>query len=185
MKHMQKGMTIVGVIVAGVILSSSMNVLVDYQNALSRIRFQQQHVALGNLLASEGVELARGVRDVKFAAANRSNASTTWDSGLVNGVYAHDYNLNLEDGFSTTTSCSDTTPVHELCRLRRDSVTGFYSHSGDLDEELEVYRFIEVADTTSPSDADQKVIISTVTLRSRGGKQSQYKAATILYNTDL
>ena len=176
-------MTIIGVIIAGVILSTSMITLVDYQNALARIRFQQQHVAVGNLLASEGVELARGVRDVNFAPGNRSNASITWDRGLNNGVYAQDYTLDLTNGFTLSTGCNETN-LNDSCRLWQDPTTGLFSHTPGLSEELRIYRFIEVSDTIPP-DSTKKKVVSTVILEGRGDVRSQYKAATILYNTDL
>ncbi len=183
MKHTQKGLTLVGVIIAGVILSTSMITLVDYQNSLTRLRFQQQHVAVGNLLASEGIELARGVRDVNFTPTNRSDPATRWDSGLDNGIYAEDYTMILDIGFDTGTSCG-ASGVNVSCQLNRDLTNGFYAHSTGVSEELKVYRYIEISETPTP-DPTKKKVVSTVILQDRRNIQSEYKAATILYNTDL
>ncbi len=177
---MQKGLSLVGVMIATLILSGAMTSLVSYQVVMNQIRFDQRYVNMGSLLAAEGVELARGV-----VTENRYSGSQ-WDEGLDQGRYRVDYTLDLSDGLQSvnTTTCSvNPDELNDSCRLKRNSSNQIYSHTGTdtEDEAVEIYRFVEVIDG---SEDNEKRVVSTVVIRNRRtDKKAVYKAAVILYST--
>ena len=193
--HMRKGLSLIGVVVATAIVSGAMVGFLQQQNSLQIIQFEQEYAMLGNLLASEGVELARGVRDTNFAPDNRYDGRN-WNSGLSDGGYNVDYQMKLDindtnGGFNSSHNsvkiCSDTQFTNEAddCRLMREENDNFYTLYDSLateGDEVEIYRQIKLEQDGSYIEATSRVKI--VGKRSKS-EQAIYTAKARLYKTDV
>lgn len=194
--QVRKGLSLIGVIIATAVISAAIVGFLTHQNQLQKLQFEQEYAMLGNLLASEGVELARGVRDTNFLSGNIHDGRD-WNSGLSNGGYSVDYQMNLDindtnGGFNdlndSVRSCpdGDFDSEEDDCRLMREESEDFYtlynSSATKSGDDVEMYRQIALEQKGSYIEVTSRVKI--VGKRS-GNEQAQYIAAARLYKTDV
>ena len=167
-KH--KGLTLVGSIVAVAILGVSMGAFLNYQAFLVRANIQKKYSTVGAFLASEGVEVARGIRDSNYAEI-RNGTEIDWNDGLTTGTYTFDANsINIEEGFTTIANC----PTN--CSLGVGA--GGQYVLGGASVGATIVRYVEISHI-----ADEIDVRSVVEVSDRG-YQAQYETTTTLYNTD-
>lgn len=174
-----KGLTLVGSIVAVAILGTSLAAFINYQAFLTRANIQKKYATVGAFLASEGVEVARGIRDSNYKEI-RSGTTLDWNAGLADGTYTFDAEtMDLTTGFATPANC----PTN--CQLGQGS-SGQYVLGGDP-VGATITRYVEISSATAPlgvpGQVDEINVRSVILVQDRG-YQAQYESTTILYNTD-
>ena len=198
--QVRKGLSLIGIIIATAVISGAMVSFLTHQNQLQKLQFEQEYAMLGNLLASEGVELARGVRDTNFLSGNIHDGRD-WYSGLSDGEYNVDYDMELDSqasdgGFNSShnsvRSCpdGDFDSEEDDCRLMREDGKNFYTLYDSTEDEVddvEMYRQIKLESDNSSNPDTYITVTSRVKIvgKRSGNEQAQYTAVARLYKTDV
>ena len=168
---MKRGATLVGAIVATMILSISFIALLDLQAGIIKAKYNSQYDNTANLLMSEGLEIVRAIYESNL------NDTGTWNAGLLDGTYAVDSKTDIKGGLSTTSNCNVST-LNNSCSLTQDSVNGFtLNPSGNI-----LYRYITVLNATDKITVTSTVIVNNPRLNN---KTKIYSANMELFNTFL
>lgn len=168
-----KGLTLVGAIVSVSILGVSLAAFMNYQAFLIRANVQKKYATVGAFLASEGVEVARGIRDGNYKEI-RNTGSGNWNDGITTGTYTFDANsVDLGTGFDTSSTCNVS--VNASCEV--GGATQY--ELGAAPVGATIYRYVSIPS----SDLDTVEVESVVVIRDRG-YEAEYTATTTLYNTD-
>jgi len=141
-------------------------VAIDYSNS----RFTAA------LLAQEGVEILKNIRDTNFLEYNYVSAATPWSEGLSAGDFEIQYtDLQTMDPLLSQLICSPGCGPDDL-RFLKKSASGFYSYSAGEDS-----RFKRLIHIESPN-ADQLDATITVYWKKRGGGYHGISLLQHLYN---
>lgn len=172
---MKKGATLVGSLVSISILSIAFVVFLNLQASIIKAKYNKQYDNTANLLMSEGLEIARAIYQSNL---NDTTSDAVWNSGLANGKYVVDYNINISTGLSastmsTTCDAYTTTPIlNDTCALIQNSGNGYTKGSGNI-----FYRYITVQDDTI--NPDRIKVKSTVIIQNLNLK------TTKIYSADM
>jgi hypothetical protein len=165
---MKRGATLVGAIVATMILSISFIAILDLQAGIIKAQSNNQYDNTANLLMSEGLEIVRAIYQSNL------NDTGTWNKGLADGTYAVDYKTtNIKNGLTVTSTCN--TGLNNSCSLVQNPVEGYILGNGNL-----LYRYITVLNAT-----DKITVTSTVIVNNPRLNTKIYSANIEIFNTFL
>ena len=180
---LHSGLSLVGVVISMALISGTIVVLLQNQSQLQILQFETRYNSVGNMLASEGVEIIRGIRDNNFQATPRQDPNRSWDDNIEEGVYNVDYTTN---NINQAQTCQDSqfqnSNIHNDCRLSHRN--GFYQVFDDNPDDIpdvEIYRQVSI-----DSHNDYITVTSQVKIvGARSENVNTYTARSKLYNTDF
>lgn len=135
----------VGVIAALQLLTTGISYSIDSRNQF-----------IASLLAQEGVELVRNMRDNNWVDNDPATGSFSGFPG--NGAMVTDYeNCRIDKDFTTSMSCNDA----ESKKL--NLVNGYYSHSAGSGTKFKRIIYISFVDINADNEVDNADVTSLVT----------------------
>lgn len=158
----QNGFSMIEVIVAIVIIVIGLVGIMSLNVQNIQVQYINKNILVASLLAQEGLELVRNIRD-----ENWLTAGYTWSRDIVNdGTYIIDYN-----GRSSINSSVNNINENGARLYLNNS---FYSHTGT--SQTNFYRLITVVNNTNYLDVECKIRWE------ERGQNHYYTAKTYLYN---
>jgi type II secretory pathway pseudopilin PulG len=155
------GFTLLEVVVAiGIIMTGMLGVMsLVIQNI--QIKTVNRNNLVASMLAQEGLELVRNMRDQNWLDG------VNYDQGLPTGSFAIDYTKTVYPAIDLGVPAA---------RLYTDNSSGFYWHNSSVSTESIYSRLITVS-----NNADHLAVSSTVRWV-RNGQNIDYTAETLLYD---
>ncbi|MBU1045562.1 prepilin-type N-terminal cleavage/methylation domain-containing protein [Patescibacteria group bacterium] len=162
--------TVVSVGIVGAFIAVQQGIIaVDYSNS----RFTAA------LLAQEGVEIIKNIRDTNLLEYNYVSAGTIWSEGLGIGDFEVQYtDPKTTDPVLNQPICSPACGPDDLRSLKK-STPGFYNY--DDGEETRFKRLIQI-ESPNPPNVDQLDATITVYWKKRGGGYYSIFLLQHLYN---
>ncbi|MBU3964477.1 prepilin-type N-terminal cleavage/methylation domain-containing protein [Patescibacteria group bacterium] len=159
--------SVVSVGIVGVFMSVQQGIIaIDYANS----RFTAA------LLAQEGVEIIKSIRDTNLLEYNYVSTGTAWNEGIRTGDIEAQYtDPQLTEPAMTQPICSPSCDPDDI-RFLKKSITGFYNYDTGDDS-----RFKRLIHIESPN-ADQMDATITVFWNKRGGGYYSISLLQHLYN---
>lgn len=167
---MNRGFTLLEIIVAIVIIEVALVALVSLNVSISKNGNYLIDKTIAINLAREGAELVRNIRDTDTIKGKK-----VWDEGIKDITCGTiDYNnptlTDLGKDYSSVSACGKN------CRLHLDN-KGFYNHAAGTATKF--YRMIKVDSSSSP---DYDLITSEVGWKDSNGKWKTVKVINKLYD---
>lgn len=141
-----------------------------------------QNYLVASMLAQEGIELVRNIRDENWLVDRSSWKYGDAPAGDFDIVQDKKYVIDYGNGIPAVIKDQGGANVNDItdpgARLYLNS-SGFYTHNSTNASSTPFSRLVTVVDNNSPSD----VVTITVEVRwDDRGKMQNYKAETMLYN---
>lgn len=169
---MKRGATLVGAIVATMILSISFIALLDLQVGIIKAKYNSQYDNTANLLMSEGLEIVRAIYESNL------NDTGTWNAGLADGIYRVDYKADIQAGLSNPAPIVSNFDPDSSYALTLQASGGYQLNSASNI----LYRYITVLNDTDKITVTSTVIVNNPRLNN---KTKIYSANMELFNTFL
>ncbi|MCX6738200.1 MAG: prepilin-type N-terminal cleavage/methylation domain-containing protein [Candidatus Parcubacteria bacterium] len=172
----QKGFTLIEMIITiGVVSVGIVGAFIAVQQGIIAVDYANSRFTAA-LLAQEGVEIIKNIRDTNLLEYNYISTSIAWNEDLRTGDFEVQYtDPRLINPILTQPACSPSCSPDGL-RLLKKSTTAFYNYNTGDDS-----RFKRVVHIESPNN-DQMDATITVYWQKRGGGYYSISLLQHLYN---
>ena len=172
----QKGFTLIEMVITiSVVSVGIIGAFIAVQQGIVAVDYANSRFTAA-LLAQEGVEIIKNIRDTNLLEYNYISSGTPWNEGIVVGDFEVQYtDPQLIDPVLTSLICSPNCSADNL-RFLKKSVSGFYNYSTGDDT-----RFKRIIHIESPN-ADQMDATIIVYRKKRGGGYYNISLLQHLYN---
>lgn len=173
----QNGFTLIEMIITiGVVSVGIIGALIAVQQGIVAVDYANSRFTAA-LLAQEGVEIIKNIRDTNLLEYNYVSAGTAWNEGIGIGDFEVQYTYPQSiDPILTPLICSPNCNPDNGPRFLKKSATDFYNYSIGDDS-----RFKRVIHIESPN-VDQIDATITVYWKKRGGGYYNISLLQHLYN---